>query len=134
VLLGKPSLTDSKHAPAGRDYQYMMPMLFEFLAPAARMAQLQEYRYAQPVFFQPENIAPRDPWSRAGRVFPPVDASRGGKSGDLRLGAEPQQRNGDPAAVDAMVRWAQHGPQLAQVERVDIDPTDGDYSNFEIIN
>jgi acylphosphatase len=42
--------------------------------------------------------------------------------------------HGDPAAVDAMVRWAQHGPQLAQVERVDIDPTDGDYSNFEIIN
>lgn len=42
--------------------------------------------------------------------------------------------HGDPGAVDAMVSWAQRGPQLAQVERVDIDPTDGDYTNFEIIN
>lgn len=41
---------------------------------------------------------------------------------------------GTPAAVDAMVRWAQRGPELAHVERVDIDPTDGNYSNFEIIN
>ena len=42
--------------------------------------------------------------------------------------------HGDPGAVDAIVSWAQRGPQLAQVERVDIDPTDGDYTNFEIIN
>jgi acylphosphatase len=42
--------------------------------------------------------------------------------------------HGDPGAVDAMLRWAQHGPEMAQVERVDIDPTDGDYTNFEIIN
>ena len=42
--------------------------------------------------------------------------------------------HGAPAAVDAVVSWAQQGPQLARVERVDIYPTDGDYSNFEIIN
>jgi acylphosphatase len=42
--------------------------------------------------------------------------------------------HGDPGAVDAIVSWAKRGPQLAQVERVDIDPTDGDYTNFEIIN
>ena len=42
--------------------------------------------------------------------------------------------HGTPNAVDAIVSWAQRGPQLAQVERVDIDPTDGDYTNFEIIN
>jgi acylphosphatase len=42
--------------------------------------------------------------------------------------------HGDPGAVDVIVSWAQRGPQLAQVERVDIDPTDGDYTNFEIIN
>lgn len=41
---------------------------------------------------------------------------------------------GAPTAVDAMVHWAQRGPELAHVERVDIDPTDGNYSNFEIIN
>jgi acylphosphatase len=41
---------------------------------------------------------------------------------------------GEPGAVDAMVRWAQKGPEMANVERVDTDPTDGDYTNFEIIN
>jgi acylphosphatase len=39
---------------------------------------------------------------------------------------------GDPAAVDAMVRWAQRGPERAHVERVDILPAEGSYSNFEI--
>jgi len=41
---------------------------------------------------------------------------------------------GEPVAVEAMVRWAQHGPQRAQVERVDIDPATGDYSSFEVID
>ena len=40
---------------------------------------------------------------------------------------------GDPAAVDAMVRWAQRGPERASVERVDILPAEGSYSGFEII-
>ena len=42
--------------------------------------------------------------------------------------------HGDSASVEAIVRWAQRGPELAHVERVDTDPTDGDYTNFEIIN
>jgi len=42
--------------------------------------------------------------------------------------------HGAPTAVDALVRWAHHGPELARVERVDIYPTDGDYGNFEILN
>lgn len=42
--------------------------------------------------------------------------------------------HGDPAAVDAILHWAQHGPRLADVERVDTYQTDGDYSNFEIVN
>jgi len=42
--------------------------------------------------------------------------------------------HGEPAAVDAMVRWAHKGPEMAHVERVDVDPTDGDYTNFEIMN
>jgi acylphosphatase len=41
--------------------------------------------------------------------------------------------HGAPTAVEAMVRWAQRGPELAQVERVDIHPTDGSYSNFEVV-
>jgi len=40
---------------------------------------------------------------------------------------------GESAAIDAIVRWAHHGPQHAQVVRVDILPDDGSYSGFEII-
>ena len=40
---------------------------------------------------------------------------------------------GEPAAVDAIVRWAQRGPQHAQVERVDIKPDEGNYTGFEVI-
>jgi acylphosphatase len=41
---------------------------------------------------------------------------------------------GEPGAVDAIVRWAQRGPSRAQVERVDIEPAAGDYYSFEITN
>lgn len=41
--------------------------------------------------------------------------------------------HGEPAAVDAIVRWAHHGPQHANVERVDIEPDDGSYVRFEVI-
>ena len=40
---------------------------------------------------------------------------------------------GEPAAVDAIVRWAQRGPQHAQVERVEIEPDEGSYITFEVI-
>jgi acylphosphatase len=40
--------------------------------------------------------------------------------------------HGEPAAVDAIVRWAQRGPQHAQVERVDINSDDGSYTGFEV--
>jgi acylphosphatase len=42
--------------------------------------------------------------------------------------------HGDPGAVDAMVRWAHRGPELACVERVAVDPAEGTYTNFEIIS
>lgn len=41
--------------------------------------------------------------------------------------------HGDPAAVDAIVRWAQRGPQHAQVTRVEIEPDDGRYTSFEVL-
>ncbi len=41
---------------------------------------------------------------------------------------------GDSPAVDEIVRWAQRGPQRAQVERVDIRPAAGNYSSFEVID
>jgi acylphosphatase len=40
---------------------------------------------------------------------------------------------GEPAAVDAIVRWAKHGPERAQVERVDIEPAEGAYTSFEVM-
>ncbi len=41
---------------------------------------------------------------------------------------------GEPSAVDAMVRWAHHGPQRAQVERVDVRAADGNYASFEVLD
>jgi acylphosphatase len=41
--------------------------------------------------------------------------------------------HGEPAAVDAIVRWAHRGPQHARIERVEIAPDDGSYTNFEVI-
>ena len=39
---------------------------------------------------------------------------------------------GEPGAVEAMLRWAQRGPELAQVERVETEQAVGDFTNFEI--
>jgi hypothetical protein len=36
-------------------------------------------------------------------------------------------------AIDAIVRWAHHGPQHARVVRVVIEPDDGSYNSFEVI-
>jgi len=41
--------------------------------------------------------------------------------------------HGKPAAVDALVCWAQRGPELAHVERVEIELDEGSYNCFEII-
>lgn len=34
--------------------------------------------------------------------------------------------------VDAIVRWAQRGPMMASVERVEVSPGTGNYEGFEI--
>lgn len=39
---------------------------------------------------------------------------------------------GDAGAVDAIVRWAQRGPMMASVEKVDVAPGTGNFSGFEI--
>jgi acylphosphatase len=39
---------------------------------------------------------------------------------------------GESNAVDAIVRWAQRGPERASVERVEILPAEGSHSSFEI--
>lgn len=39
---------------------------------------------------------------------------------------------GEATAVDELVRWAQRGPQLAQVERVEVEEGSDSYSDFEM--
>ena len=41
--------------------------------------------------------------------------------------------HGESADVDIIVRWAKRGPELAQVEQVEIKPEEGVYTHFEII-
>ena len=40
---------------------------------------------------------------------------------------------GESADVDAIVRWARHGPERAQVERIEIEQHGGSYTSFEVI-
>lgn len=40
---------------------------------------------------------------------------------------------GEPDAVEAILRWAHRGPQHAQVEQLDMEPHDGSYASFEVI-
>ncbi len=40
---------------------------------------------------------------------------------------------GEPVAIEAIVRWAKRGPDRAHVERVEIGQGSGDYSSFEVI-
>ena len=40
---------------------------------------------------------------------------------------------GESADVDAIVRWVHRGSESAQVERVEIGPDVGSYTNFEVI-
>jgi acylphosphatase len=41
--------------------------------------------------------------------------------------------HGKSADVDAIVRWAKHGPEHAWVEQVEVEPAAGAYAGFEII-
>jgi acylphosphatase len=40
---------------------------------------------------------------------------------------------GAAADVDAIVRWAHQGPNMAQVSQVIVKPADGTYTGFEIL-
>ena len=40
---------------------------------------------------------------------------------------------GTPEALDAIIAWAHHGPESAQVERVEIDQGEGNFTRFEIL-
>ena len=40
---------------------------------------------------------------------------------------------GSPEALDAIIEWAQHGPESARVEGVEIDEGEGNFTRFEIL-
>ncbi|HYN55120.1 MAG TPA: acylphosphatase [Methylotenera sp.] len=64
------------------------------------------------------------------------EAQRLGVSGWVRNrsdGSVEAAVHGDSTAVDALVLWAQSGPELAHVERVEVELDDGDYNGFEVI-
>ena len=37
---------------------------------------------------------------------------------------------GTPEAVAQMIAWARHGPRSAQVERVEVEPAQGEFEDF----
>jgi acylphosphatase len=41
--------------------------------------------------------------------------------------------HGTEEAVDALLRWAHRGPDRAQVDRVDVRPVEGSFSEFVIL-
>ena len=41
--------------------------------------------------------------------------------------------HGEAPIVDAIVRWAQRGSDHSHVDRVEIQPEQGAYSNFEVV-
>jgi acylphosphatase len=40
---------------------------------------------------------------------------------------------GTPEALDAIIAWAQHGPDTARVEGVEIEEGEGNFTRFEIL-
>ena len=40
---------------------------------------------------------------------------------------------GTPEALDAIIAWARHGPETAQVEHVEINEGEGNFTRFEIV-
>ncbi|MCX7141210.1 MAG: acylphosphatase [Proteobacteria bacterium] len=39
---------------------------------------------------------------------------------------------GTPESIETLVSWARMGPAAAQVERIDIIPTEGSFAGFEL--
>ena len=62
------------------------------------------------------------------------EAARLGVTGWVRNRADGSVEamvQGTAQAVEAITRWARHGPEQARVERVDSEPGEGDYGAFE---
>lgn len=69
------------------------------------------------------------------RIYTQREAMRHGVHGWVRNrtdGSVEAIVQGAPAAVDALVEWARHGPPKAQVTDVQVREGSGDYSEFEM--
>jgi acylphosphatase len=70
------------------------------------------------------------------RAYAEQEAARLGLSGWVRnepSGDVAAHVEGDPAAVDAFVRWCHEGPRLARVGAVDVQPSaDTGATSFEV--
>ena len=65
-----------------------------------------------------------------------TEAQRLGITGwvrNRRDGAVEAVVQGEEKSVEEIIRWAQHGPQWARVEKVDLSPEHGSYLRFEIL-
>lgn len=63
-----------------------------------------------------------------------IEAERLGVAGwvrNRRDGSVEAMLQGEPVAVDALVRWAWDGPPMARVDGIRSEPGTGDYSGFE---
>lgn len=64
------------------------------------------------------------------------EAQRLGVTGwvrNLTDGSVEAALQGEPADVDAILRWARRGPQLARVDRVEVEQHRGNYADFDVI-
>ncbi len=68
------------------------------------------------------------------RVYMQREAQKLGVNGwvrNLADGSVEAVVQGESAAVDALVKWAHHGPRNARVSDVQAGPGSGNYSDFE---
>jgi acylphosphatase len=63
-----------------------------------------------------------------------VAAERLGITGWVRNradGSVESMVHGSPGAVEAIIAWARHGPQLARVTKVQVADAEGSYTSFD---
>jgi acylphosphatase len=71
------------------------------------------------------------------RMYAQREARRLGLTGFVRNrpdGAVEIVAEGEPAAVDRLIAWANHGPPVARVERVEVEPGEpaGEFESFDV--
>ena len=68
------------------------------------------------------------------RVYLQREAQRHGVTGWVRNrldGSVEAMVQGEPEAVETVIKWARHGPANARVTDIDVNPGEGDYTDFQ---